>query len=540
MKIKNIILVLTLLLPAFACKKFSGSGSLEEAYNGKIDVAISVSVPGHTTENVVTKAFTDSDIKNMDVLVFDENGRFFRRVKVSADSLTVTASGAKLIIRLPATAKKRILHIVANGRTADGATDRLNFNSIALNTPEANAIGGLVASAPNAMSGVSAWTDKVMPLVMWSRVEFNGITLNSKKEGVKLLRSTAAVQVKKGAVTASNGLNDFTVLGITLSGGAKSGRLAPNPPTGSVAVPNSTNPTGDKSLSAQNAWVMGEIPTQYVYERNCVHNDYMGVIVKAKYKGVDSYYKIQMKNNGGVLNIVRNHRYIITITEVNGPGHISLENAIQYAPSNALKVDVRDEDDGFTGVVADADSYMSVSNTEFALMSRNGASVGNTVIATVYSSRGITPSVSATPSSGLTNLQISSIGGNKYSIKGNFVASAVPFNCVLNIRCGNLSQNINVVWVKKFNWPVSPVSLKTLLSATDYEEAYVLNPSSTSWLRLKKTSSSTDKYDFLRRSVSPDAFVEVENMNTGDNTGTIITSIVKNDKRVSCRLVVVK
>ena len=224
MKIKNIILMIALLLPVFACKKFSGNGSLEEPYNGKIDVAISVSVPGHTTENVVTKAFTDSDIKNMDVLVFDENGKFFRRVKVSADSLTATASGAKLIIRLPATAKRRILHIVANGRTADGATDRLNFNSIALNAPEANAIGGLASSDPGAMSGASAWTDKVMPLIMWSRVEFNGITLNSKKDGVKLLRSTAAVQVKKGAVTASNGLNDFTVLGITLSGGAKTGR----------------------------------------------------------------------------------------------------------------------------------------------------------------------------------------------------------------------------------------------------------------------------------------------------------------------------
>lgn len=540
MKFKKIIFLLLMLLPAAACNKRYENIEEEEPYNGKIDVAISVSVPAHSPENIVSKAFTDSDIKNMDVLVFNESGRFLRRVKVSADSLTATAGGAKLIIRLPATVKKRILHIVANGRTVNGVTDRLNFSGISPNTPEATAIGNLVTSAPGAMSGASAWTDKVMPLVMWSRVEFDGITLNSKKDGVKLLRSTAAVQVKKGAVNSDNGLNDFTVLGITVSGGASTGRLAPNPPTGSVAVPSAANPTGDKSLSYANAWVMGEIPTQYVYERACSDSDYMGVIIKASYKGVEGYYKIQMKNSGGTLvNIVRNHRYIVTITGVNGPGHNAPDAAITYAPSNGIKVDVRDEDDGFTGIVSDADSYMSVSNTEFAFMSRNGASLGKTHIATVYSSRGITPAVSANPASGLTGLQVSSLGGKKYKIEGSFTASAVPFNCVLKVRCGNLSQDINVSWVKKFNFSDSPTSVKTLLGATDYEEAYVLNPSSTPWLRLKKTSSDTEEYDFLRKSLYPDAFVSVKN--TGGNaSGTVIASVVKNGKRVSSRLVVVK
>ena len=107
MKIKNIILMIALLLPVFACNKLPGSGSSGEQNNGDIDVNISVVAPLPDQENfVATKLpFSDTEIRSIDVLVFDENGKFFRRVKVHQDSLTQTAVGAKFVIRLPATTK---------------------------------------------------------------------------------------------------------------------------------------------------------------------------------------------------------------------------------------------------------------------------------------------------------------------------------------------------------------------------------------------------------------------------------------------------
>ena len=49
-------------------------------------------------------------------------------------------------------------------------------------------------------------------------------------------------------------------------------------------------------------------------------------------------------NDGSPLNIVRNHRYIVTVVGVNGPGYESPDIAVASAPSNALKVELTDED----------------------------------------------------------------------------------------------------------------------------------------------------------------------------------------------------
>lgn len=55
----------------------------------------------------------------------------------------------------------------------------------------------------------------------------------------------------------------------------------------------------------------------------------MGVIIKAKYKGKEGYYKVVMVDNVGTpLNVVRNHRYIITVVSVNGPGYTNVTDAI--------------------------------------------------------------------------------------------------------------------------------------------------------------------------------------------------------------------
>ena len=48
----------------------------------------------------------------------------------------------------------------------------------------------------------------------------------------------------------------------------------------------------------------------------------MGVVIAARYKGKKGYYKVVMNgNDGSPLNIVRNHRYIVTVVGVNGPGY---------------------------------------------------------------------------------------------------------------------------------------------------------------------------------------------------------------------------
>ncbi len=553
MKIKNIILMIALLLPVFACNKLPGSGSSGEQNNGDIDVNISVVAPLPDQENfVATKSFSDVTIKNMDVLVFDENGKFFRRVKVHPDSLTQTVSGAKFIIRLPATTKKRILHIVANGRTVDGLTDRLNFSSIVGGVHESTAISGLKTGDPGTLHGKTAWTDKVMPLLMWSRVEFNGITLNSKKDNVKLLRSVAAIRVTSESYIKNI---SFTVLN-----SAKTGFLTPSSPIGTVAIPSTPRPTGDNSLPYDNAWTETVAnPVQYIYERNCSASDHMTIIVKADYiqygEDITCYYKILLKDaSGNPVNIVRNHRYNVKIT-VDPPnfgagmGYSNLADALANPPSNGVKVDVHDEYDDFTGIVADQNSFMSLSNTEIVHLAKEGAVLPELLLFTVYSSRNITPVLKKIGnSSSIESLRVVPKGGNKFDVMGKFSQSTINGTASLLVRCDNLVQVVYGIIPNKFTFPMTPRSLVGSLSAhgytiTDYDEAYVVNPDSTPWLRLKKSASDPGEYTSLKKMFSPDAFFSVKN--TGSSIGRIDASIKSqisgNDpKQVSVRIYVVK
>lgn len=553
MKIKNIILMIALLLPVFACNKLPGSGSSGEQNNGDIDVNISVVAPLPDQENfVATKSFSDVTIKNMDVLVFDENGKFFRRVKVHPDSLTQTVSGAKFIIRLPATTKKRILHIVANGRTVDGLTDRLNFSSIVGGVHESTAISGLKTGDPGTLHGKTAWTDKVMPLLMWSRVEFNGITLNSKKDNVKLLRSVAAIRVTSESYIKNI---SFTVLN-----SAKTGFLTPSSPIGTVAIPSTPRPTGDNSLPYDNAWTETVAnPVQYIYERNCSASDHMTIIVKADYiqygEDITCYYKILLKDaSGNPVNIVRNHRYNVKIT-VDPPnfgagmGYSNLADALANPPSNGVKVDVHDEYDDFTGIVADQNSFMSLSNTEIVHLAKEGAVLPELLLFTVYSSRNITPVLKKIGnSSSIESLRVVPKGGNKFDVMGKFSQSTINGAASLLVRCDNLVQVVHGIIPNKFTFPMTPRSLVGSLSAhgytiTDYDEAYVVNPDSTPWLRLKKSASDPGEYTSLKKMFSPDAFFSVKN--TGSSIGRIDASIKSqisgNDpKQVSVRIYVVK
>ena len=121
------------------------------------------------------------------------------RVKVESDRLVVTGTGINFTVRLDATSERRIIHLVANGRSADGTSDRLNFGGITPGMAENAAISSLqTASLEHVDEGESTLLNHVMPLVMWGRFALNGINIVTKAEGVKLLRSTACIQVKKG------------------------------------------------------------------------------------------------------------------------------------------------------------------------------------------------------------------------------------------------------------------------------------------------------------------------------------------------------
>ena len=129
MKIQYIIGILI----AFLFASCSHEEEEQKPAYGKIDVAVSVTLPQPESVNTLTRAggpYMDTDIKNADLLIFDKDAKFMERVKVENDRLVITGTGINFTVRLDATSERRIIHLVANGRSADGTSDRLNFGDI--------------------------------------------------------------------------------------------------------------------------------------------------------------------------------------------------------------------------------------------------------------------------------------------------------------------------------------------------------------------------------------------------------------------------
>lgn len=510
----------------------------------QVNVALTVTLPEPENVHSLARSYTDSEIRNVDVLVFDEDGKFMERVKVDGGELTPSGTEISFSIRLDATSKRRVIHLVTNGRTPDGVTDRLNFGDV---TPAMLESVAMLALKTSTFTG--ALVDNVMPLIMWGRVELpTGINIVTKADNVKLLRAVACVQVKKGAVDATNGLNDFTVQSITVNKGADCGYLTPTNYSTTV-TPVTGRPLSGSTLNYANGWSDGETPSLYIYERNCTSGDYMGVIIKAMYKGKEGYYKVVMVDNVGTpLNVVRNHRYIITVVSVNGPGYASVTDAINFAPSNALKVELTDEDSDFPCIVADAQHRMTMSNNVFNLYGKNQTtSVANGIeICTVYSSRGVTPVVTG-GTTWLTGLQVQSLGNNKFKIVGNFAGTSTLVSTTLTLTCDNLSQSVEVSWNPEISTLKDSDSyVLDLVNVTNHNwTIQIMNPSSTTWLALHPTASLPAAFPGV------DGFLSELNSNYythaylhigfGSNrNGRVQMSSVVGGKTKACKIIIVQ
>lgn len=510
----------------------------------QVNVALTVTLPEPENVHSLARSYTDSEIRNVDVLVFDEDGKFMERVKVDGGELTPSGTEISFSIRLDATSKRRVIHLVTNGRTPDGVTDRLNFGDV---TPAMLESVAMLALKTSTFTGTLV--DNVMPLIMWGRVELpTGINIVTKADNVKLLRAVACVQVKKGAVDATNGLNDFTVQSITVNKGADCGYLTPTNYSTTV-TPVTGRPLSGSTLNYANGWSDGETPSLYIYERNCTSGDYMGVIIKAMYKGKEGYYKVVMVDNGGTpLNVVRNHRYIITVVSVNGPGYANVTDAINFAPSNALKVELTDEDSDFPCIVADAQHRMTMSNNVFNLHGKNQTtSVANGIeICTVYSSRGVTPVVTG-GTTWLTGLQVQSLGNNKFKIVGNFAGTSTLVSTTLTLTCDNLSQSVEVSWNPEISTLKDSDSyVLDLVNVTNHNwTIQIMNPSSTTWLALHPTASLPAAFPGV------DGFLSELNSNYythaylhigfGSNrNGRVQMSSVVGGKTKACKIIIVQ
>lgn len=87
------------------------------------------------------------------------------------------------------------------------------------------------------------------------------------------------------------------------------------------------------------------------------------VIIKAKYKGKEGYYKVGLykdAKNKIQYSLLRNHNYTITVTKVNDYGFKKLDEAIKAQPENRIEAEVVDDNPVITNMIACKDYELGV------------------------------------------------------------------------------------------------------------------------------------------------------------------------------------
>ena len=89
------------------------------------------------------------------------------------------------------------------------------------------------------------------------------------------------------------------------------------------------------------------------------------VIIKAKYKGIEGYYKVGLykdAKNKIQYSLLRNHNYTITVTKVNDYGFKKLDEAIKAQPENRIEAEIVDDNPAITKMIACKDYELGVSD----------------------------------------------------------------------------------------------------------------------------------------------------------------------------------
>lgn len=435
---KHLIIYILYLLTATSCGL---AGDPEVIQEGDVDLQFAIQVPDAELVTAgLRSSYTDNSVRCIDLLIFNESNQFMQRIKVNA--LSGTGNTKTFNVRVRASSASRTFHIIANGRDANDA-DLVNFSSITANMLESTAIPQLKTNT------LAAMTAPALPLVMWGRTTVVNITSSTAFGTINMLRTAAAVSVQCVSGNTSNGLNDFSLTGFTVLSSSNMGRVAPAAYTSPVTIPTTVSLiTGSAYINYVNTsgtgvWsnaIGNTVPDLYVYERtNILDNTGLSVIVRGNYKGTDGYYKIWLKNSSGqVIHVVRNHRYLIQINRVYGVGYPTLQEAMNSQYSSNIFVDIIDNDNDITDMIADGKYELGVSSNAVTLSGNGSKTIG-----TVLNTNPTATLVGTSSVAWITGIAFTG-SGNRMTLTATLADPTFTRTGYITVRAGSLTRTIAV------------------------------------------------------------------------------------------------
>ena len=325
-KINKLCVSLLLLLSIAACADEEIGGGLPRD-GERVEMTFILNV-AQTEDVALTRAGSDDNtVDNLTLLVFpsQEGSAVLEQMqKLESSELTDVGDGntvrKKFTAQLDAsTTEEKYIYIVANAEL------NLTINSTTL--ADVRALTTDNGTTPRVMSGVK-------------RTTIPGIGLVA--EDFPLVRTVAKVTVQ-----TADGVGNFTLGSFELRNGNSEGSIlagAENSVSTTPATGTLTPATGEPLYACPGS----KASTPFL-------------IIKGAYNGTDSYYRVNLKTTDW-LDILPNHHYEVTITQVNGAGYATADEAAKHDPTN-LTATICDHQPTVYNMITNGEAELGVSDT---------------------------------------------------------------------------------------------------------------------------------------------------------------------------------
>ena len=322
-----------LLLSLASCKD-----SLEAITHGGDElptegVTLSIQLPNFTPQEISTRAGgeTAESITSLWLVCYDATGTFLRKQDCTS---AYTAAPA----------------------------DKDGYRKINMNLPKGTETVHLVANVPGLTEEQAADLDAMKDInpdlskpICWGKATLSKLMKDSK---ISLTRQCAKI-----TCTVDAAVRDFEITDLHVWHSASKGSIAP------AKYEESTNENLAETTDLMDDTkpiAGGPAAVVAVNETSAGKAD---IIIKAKYKGTEGFYKVALyykKDDGKTAQyaLVRNHNYIVKVKSVNDAGYATEAEALMADPENRLMVTVVDDNPEIVDMIACKDYELGVCGTQ--------------------------------------------------------------------------------------------------------------------------------------------------------------------------------
>ena len=244
---------------------------------------------------------------------------------------------------------------------AAATADENGYKNIKTNLPEGTETVHLVANVPGLkeaqaknLDAMEVITPDLLEPICWGKATLSKLIKDSK---ISLTRQCAKI-----TCTVDAAVSDFEITDLHVWHSASKGSIAP------AKYEESTNENLAETTDLMDDTnpIAGGSAVVVVNETSAGKAD---IIIKAKYKGTEGFYKVALyykKDDGKTAQyaLVRNHNYIVKVKSVNDAGYATEAEALKAEPENRLKVTVVDDNPEIFDMIACKDYELGVCGTQ--------------------------------------------------------------------------------------------------------------------------------------------------------------------------------